>query len=110
MSGGFIGFGFPTASDGSYAVHALFPGTYTVNFSIGCGNNKNYAPAALKPIKITYGKRVVARTIVLVPGGVFTGTVRLGSSSGTPLAGICVQATAGNRPGFSGGRPRHRCH
>ncbi|MGO8959917.1 MAG: carboxypeptidase regulatory-like domain-containing protein [Streptosporangiaceae bacterium] len=102
---GFIGITLPT-SDGSYQLNALYPGKWSVNFTIGCGNNKNYAPAALKPIKITYGQRVVARTVVLVPGGVFTGTVRLGSSSGTPLAGICVQASNGADSGsVTGGGP-----
>jgi Carboxypeptidase regulatory-like domain len=93
VAGGFVGIVLPTSGNGSYQVHALFPGKYTVDFSIGCGNNKNYAPAALKPVRITYGKRVVARRVVLVPGGVITGTVRLSSSSGVPLAGICVQAS-----------------
>ncbi len=104
VSGGFVGYELPTNGDGSYQLNALFPGKYTLDFSIGCGNNKNYAPAALKPIKITYGKDVVARTIALVPGGVFTGIVRLGSSSGTPLSGICVQAN-GPGTGFAFGGP-----
>ena len=30
--------------DGSYALHALFPGKYVVEFTPGCGNRGNYAP------------------------------------------------------------------
>ena len=92
VAGGFVGIGLLTSRNGSYAVHALFPGKYTMDFTTGCGNNGNYAPAALRPIKITYGKRVSGLRTVLIPGGVVTGAVRLGTSSGTLLAGICVQA------------------
>ena len=93
MPGGFVGITLPT-SDGSYQLTALYPGKWSVDFTTGCGNNANYGPAAIKPIKITYGKRVSGLTTVLVPGGIVTGTVRLDSSSGTPLAGICVLATS----------------
>ncbi len=101
VAGGFVGIGQPDAGNGTYAVHALFPGKYTVDFTTGCGNNSNYAPAVLKAIKITYGKRVTGRRVVLVPGGIFTGVVRLGSSSGKPLAGICVQATSSDGSSFA---------
>jgi len=94
VPGGFVGIGLQTNGDGSYMLNGLFPGKYDVDFSTGCGNNRNYAPAALRPIKITYGQRVTGRTTVLVPGGIVTGTVRLDSSSGTALAGICVQASS----------------
>ncbi len=103
VPGGSVGFEFPTNGNGTYDVNALFPGKYTVEFTIGCGSKGNYAPAAVKPIKITYGKRVVRR-IALARGGVLAGTVRLGSSSGTPLAGICVQAN-GPGIGFAFGGP-----
>jgi Carboxypeptidase regulatory-like domain len=102
VPGGGVGIQLATSGDGSYQLHALFPGKYKVDFTTGCGNNANYAPAALKAIKITYGKHVTARTIVMVPGGVITGTVRLGSSSGTPLAGICVDATNSDGSSFAG--------
>ncbi len=93
VRGGFVGLEVQTSRNGSYAMHALFPGKYAVDFSTGCGNNGNYAPVAVKKaIKITYGTRVVTRRIVLLPGGVFTGTVRLASRSGIPLGGICVEA------------------
>ncbi len=104
---GEVGLGVQTQSDGSFQLHALYPGRWSVDFSAGCGDNANYAPAALNGIKITYGTRVTGRRVVLAPGGVLTGVVRLGSSSGKPLAGICVQASNGTGAGiaFSGQGP-----
>ncbi len=101
VPGGQVGLGLQTQSDGSFQLHALYPGKWTVDFGPGCGDNANYAPAVLNAIKITYGKRVTGRKIVLLPGAVLTGVVRLGTSSGQPLAGICVQASNGTGPGIS---------
>jgi len=97
----FLGFESRTAANGSYHLHALFPGKYFLQFSIGCGSRgSNYAPATHRPVKIRLGqKRTVNET--LAPGASITGTVRLTSSSGTPLGGICVDAS--NASGSVGG-------
>jgi Carboxypeptidase regulatory-like domain len=94
VAGGFVGLGgLATARDGSYSLQALFPGKWSLDFSTGCGTNANYAPTKHLIIRISYGKVVTGANEVMVPGGIITGTVRLGSSSGTPLAGICVLAS-----------------
>jgi Carboxypeptidase regulatory-like domain len=91
--GGYDGLEAATARNGSYHLHALFPGRYAISFSIGCGSKGNYAAKALRPIRLSYGERVTAAGATLVPGGSITGTVRLGSSIGKLLPGICVFAS-----------------
>lgn len=103
VKGGFVGFGFRSATGGRYALHGAFPGRYTVGFSIGCGNKGNYAPQWWRlrtsaghatPITIT-GTRV-ARHIdaALDPGASISGVVRAGSASGKPLARVCVETSS----------------
>ena len=41
VPGGSVGFEFPTNGNGTYDVNALFPGKYTVEFTIGCGSKGN---------------------------------------------------------------------
>lgn len=88
-----FGFESNTTGNGSYHLRALFPGKYTLQFSIGCGSRgSNYAPATHRGVKISLGQD---RTVneKLAPGASITGTVTLNSSSGlTPLGGICVNA------------------
>ena len=93
ITGGFEGIELPTSRRGTYHLHGLFPGKYSFQFSTGCGNRGNYAPATHRPIKI-HGQVVKGVNATLMTGGTITGTVRLGSSSGTPLAGICVSASS----------------
>ncbi len=101
VRGGFEGFVFGSGRSGRYALHGVFPGRYTVGFSIGCGNKGNYAPqwwrlrtsaSHATPIKITGAQ--VARHVdaALDPGAAISGTIRAVNSAGKPLAGICVQA------------------
>ena len=102
VSGGFEGFGIPSPRNGRYALHGVFPGRYTVGFSIGCGNKRNFAPQWWRlrtsathatPIKIT-GTLVASHIdAALDPGASIAGVVRAGSATGKPLAGICVKAT-----------------
>ena len=92
VTGGFVGIELPTARDGSYHLHALFPGKYSLQFSIGCGSKGNYAPASHRAIRIRYGQDVSGINAALGTGGTITGKVTLTSSSGQPLAGICVFA------------------
>ena len=93
VAGGFVGIEEPTARNGSYHLHALFPGKYALQFSIGCGSKGNYAPASHGAIRIRYGKDISGIDAVLGTGGTISGKVTLGNSSGTPLAGICVFAS-----------------
>ncbi|HEY2313493.1 MAG TPA: carboxypeptidase-like regulatory domain-containing protein, partial [Streptosporangiaceae bacterium] len=93
VPGGQIGFSAVTSAKGTYQLHALYPGKYSVQFAIGCGIVGNYAPATHQPVKIGYGSIVSGVNEVLAPGASVTGRVTLGSSAGMPLAGICVYAS-----------------
>ncbi len=92
IAGTEFGLTTPTGKGGSYAMHGVFPGTYTLSFMGGCGLNGNYAPAFPAPFRI---RRTDHRTVNvrLVPGAVLAGTVRFGSSTGQLLQGICVVAS-----------------
>jgi protocatechuate 3,4-dioxygenase beta subunit len=97
VSGGFAEFGLATGKHGGYDIKALFRGSYTLQFTGGCGNTGNFGPAQhFRPINISHGTLVKGLVTVLPPGATITGTVRLGSASGTLLAGICVLASSAN--------------
>ena len=82
-----------SAANGSYQLHALFPGKYTLFFEIGCGSRgANYAPATHRPVKIGLGQHRPVNE-KLAPGASITGKVTLTTSSGTSLGGICVGAS-----------------
>jgi Carboxypeptidase regulatory-like domain len=86
------GFGSQTTANGSFQLHALFPGKYTLRFSIGCGSgSENYAPATHAAVKVGLAQNLTVNE-VMPTGASISGTVTLGSSSGTPLQGICVSA------------------
>lgn len=102
VRGGFVGFGFGSARSGRYVLHSVFPGRYTVGFSIGCGSKGNFAPqwwrlrtsaAHATPIKITGALVASHIDAALDPGASVAGVVRASSATGKPLAGICVEAT-----------------
>jgi len=87
----FFGFAVPTARNGTYHLHALFPGRYSLQFSIGCGSRgSNYAPATHRPVRVSLGQKLTVNQ-QLAPGASITGTVT--NSSSTPLSGICVDAS-----------------
>jgi Carboxypeptidase regulatory-like domain len=92
--GQFVNYQGRTAATGSYHLHALFPGKYTLFFEIGCGSrDANYAPATRRSVKVSLGQNRTANE-KLAPGASITGTVTLKTSSGsTPLKGICVDAS-----------------
>jgi hypothetical protein len=50
------GFGYEaaTARNGTYELHALFPGHYSVSVFTGCGNNGNYTPAFPHAVRIRH--------------------------------------------------------
>ncbi len=102
---------FPSFSasgrDGSYVMHALFPGKYLVQFTLGCGNRGNFAPqwwrnAATRghatPIRITSGLVVRHVDAALPPGATVSGVVRAGGPTGKLLSGICVFAQSRTGP------------
>ena len=92
VEGGYIGQQTRTSASGSYYLHALFPGKYPLQFSIGCGSHgSNYAPASHRAVKVGIGQHRIADA-TLAPGASITGTVTL-STSGKPLRGICVNAS-----------------
>ncbi len=93
VRGGEVEFSATTSAAGAYHLHALFPGKYYLSFVAGCGSHGNYAPASHRAIKIKYGQDVSAVNEALGTGASITGKVTLGSSSGKPLAGMCVYAT-----------------
>ena len=92
---------------GGYAVHALFPGKYLVQFTLGCGNGGNYAQqwwrnsatqSHATPIRITDGLVVRHVDAALPPGATVSGVVRAGDSAGKLLRGICVFAQSPTGP------------
>jgi Carboxypeptidase regulatory-like domain len=97
----FVNYGARTAANGSYHLHALFAGKYSLHFEIGCGSgDANYAPANRDSVGVALGQnRAVDQ--MLAAGASISGRVTLGSSSGSPLSGICVDAS--NASGLVGG-------
>ena len=102
VPGGYLLTELRSGRRGRYALHSLFPGRYTVQFSIRCGNKVNYAPqwwrlaasaAHATPIRIKGAKIVTKIDAALDPGAAISGTIRAVNSAGQPLAGICVEAT-----------------
>jgi len=90
-----------SASDGRFALHALFPASYQLRFSLGCGNPGNYAPMWWRKsfsldnatkIAIKYGTVVRKIDPALRRGAVISGVVRGASPTGKRLGGICVFA------------------
>src|SRR5215813_11267589 len=91
-----------SGSDGRFALHALFPASYQIRFSLGCGNTGNYAPmwwrksfSYANATKIAIQNGTIVRKIdpVLRRGAVVAGVVRGASPTGKRLGGICVFAS-----------------
>ena len=97
-----FGVGLSTNKGGFFALHGLFPGRYTAEFTIGCGTKGNYAfqwwrgatdESRATTIKITGHKAVRNIDPVLGPGATVKGTVKGGSATGPLLQGVCVSAS-----------------
>jgi hypothetical protein len=95
-SGDYVGFA-ATGSDGSYTVDDLASGSYTVNFSNGCGNAGNYAPqwykdaslaSAATAVAVSDGQTTTGVDASLAAGGSIIGIVK--SPSGAGITGVCV--------------------
>ncbi len=91
--------GAKTSAKGGYQLHALFPGKYTLQFSIGCGSRGNFAPASHSAVKVGLAQDLTVNE-VLPTGASISGKVTVGSSSGTALKGICVSAFRTRGPGY----------
>ncbi|HEY1616780.1 MAG TPA: carboxypeptidase-like regulatory domain-containing protein [Streptosporangiaceae bacterium] len=95
-----------SARSGTYRLAGLPTGRYKVYFAPYCtGRSANYLPQWWKnhasyrkanPISVRVGQTISGINAALTAGGEITGTVRLGSSSGLPLAGMCVLALTGS--------------
>src|SRR5215472_7993623 len=93
--------GFSTGYHGGFVLHGLFPGQYTFEFAIGCGNSGNYAfqwwknavrESRARVIRISGHKIVRNVDPVLVHGATITGVVKVRSAAGPPIPGVCVFA------------------
>jgi protocatechuate 3,4-dioxygenase beta subunit len=94
-----------SARSGTYRIAGLPAGRYKVYFAPYCtGPSANYLPQWWKnhasyrkanPISVRLGQTISGISAALTTGGEITGTVRLGSSSGRPLAGMCALAVNG---------------
>ena len=90
---------------GHYALRGLFPGSYQVQFVIGCGTKGDYAPqwwrdktSPFEANSINIRGRQIVRGIdaAMPPGAAITGTVRAKTARGRPLAGVCVYGSGNN--------------
>ncbi len=92
-----------TGANGSFQLHALPPGKYALQFTLGCGSGgENYAPASHPKVKLALRQHLTVNE-VMPAGASISGTVTLSSSSGSPLNGICVDAfdPRGDSNGFT---------
>ena len=98
---GGLGSGFAiTASDGSYSISGLETGSYSVEFSTGCGGSGNFlnqwynneaTAGSANLVSVTAGSTTAAINAALAPSGTIVGTVT-DTNGGAPLSGICVDA------------------
>lgn len=89
-----------TASNGSYELRNLAPGSRTVGFFPGCGGtgpnllaqwyDNAPTPELAKPVAVVAGATTTGIDASLLPGGVLSGTVT--NSRGAPIEGVCIFA------------------
>src|SRR5262249_38192889 len=89
--------GSTTHANGTYSINALPSGSYTVEFSGGCGNAGSYAPqfykgqtnsAAADPVPLIAGQTTAGIGATMQPGGTITGVVT--DNAGHKLSDVCV--------------------
>jgi hypothetical protein len=99
-----------TSNTGTYKIGDLESGSYTVEFSTGCGSTGNFAPqwydnqnnvSQATPAVVDYGQSTTGIDANLEPGGLIKGTVTA-ASGGQPISGICVVATQTDNGGGYG--------
>jgi len=106
--------GATTSAAGTYSINALPSGSYTVQFSGGCGNAGSYAlqlyngqanGAAADSVPLIAGQTTAGINATMQPGGTITGVVT--DNIGRKLSNVCVQlasqAQAQTGPYFFGG-------
>jgi uncharacterized protein YodC (DUF2158 family) len=90
-----------TAANGSYSIAGLPTGSYTVEFSTGCGNNGGYlsqwyndetSQGAANAVSVTDGSTTSSINAAMVVAGIISGTVTA-AAGGADLSGICVDAS-----------------
>jgi protocatechuate 3,4-dioxygenase beta subunit len=91
-----------SATDGTYTITGVIPGSYDVEFSNGCGNSGDYAnqwwdeepePDSAVPVSVAAESTVPGINAAMVDGGEISGTVVLNAFGGYGLAYICVTAS-----------------
>lgn len=99
--------GTESGKDGSYSIAALRSGSYTVEFSGGCGNKGSVAPqyydgqansASASPVTLTAGRVTAGINATMQPGATITGVVT--GAAGRKLSNVCVGLTAVSQQQF----------
>jgi hypothetical protein len=91
-----------TDTSGNYKLIGLSPGSYTVQFQLGCPSNGNYLAANYpSAVNVTYGQTKSGINIQLATGATMSGTVT-SAATGKPIPGICVSLTAGPTTNYLG--------
>jgi hypothetical protein len=95
------GGGIPvTNAAGQYKVIGLNPGSYQVQFQLGCGNNGNYLPAEYPgKIKLNYGQVAAGVNVQLLTGATLSGTVTSAATT-QPVKGVCVYLIGGGKTDY----------
>ncbi len=90
--------GAVTGADGTYSINALPSGSYTVQFSGGCGNAGSYATqfykdqtngAAGDSVPLIAGQTTSGINASMQPGGTITGVVA--DNTGHKLSNVCIR-------------------
>lgn len=98
-----------TASDGTYTLNNVPPGTYEVQFYAGCGaiyanqvyeNQPAQDIAQATVVTVNAGQNTPNINDVLQPGGDIAGSVV--DANGHPLSGVCVDAITTTGTSFAG--------
>jgi carboxypeptidase family protein len=93
-SGGFTSSG----ADGTYSVNQLPSGSYTVEFTAGCGSTGNFAPqyyngqasaANANPVSVTQATTTSNINAAMTAGGTISGVVT-DAATGKSAGGVCV--------------------
>jgi hypothetical protein len=78
-----------TASDGTYTLHGLHSGNYTVSFNDGCSSSANYLPQS-NPVSVGVDTTLSHVDAALVAGAVMSGTVT-DQATHDPVQGVTVK-------------------